>query len=118
MLERIALAAALSILVPGTGASAKTRCERILEKLGDRLAQPVCFESQDLTTRNEVAGQLTTLLDNTAVDKDGNPLPAGAWTPRTDRGVIAPDPLNKTPIDPARLFPGVQVQAPTCLRRS
>src|SRR2546430_1731361 len=56
-------------------------------------------------------GQLTTPLDNSGVDKDGNPLPTGAFTPRTDRTVIAPDALNKTPIDPSRSFPGVQIQA-------
>jgi len=63
------------------------------------------------STRNETAGQMTTPLDNSGVDKDGNPLPTGAFTPRTDRTVIAPDALNKTPIDPSRLFPGVQIQA-------
>src|SRR5437879_12749094 len=90
MLKQIALAAALLVFFLAGGAEA-TRCEDLLKRFGDRLAQPACFESQDLTTRNGLPGQLTTPLDNTQVDKDGNPLPAGAWTPRTDRTVIAPD---------------------------
>src|SRR3989442_8943394 len=109
MLKQIALAAALLVFFLAGGAEA-TRCEDLLKRFGDRLAQPACFESQDLTTRNELPGQLTTPLDNTQVDKDGNPLPAGAWTPRTDRTVIAPDALNRTKFGPD-LVPGVQLQA-------
>jgi 3HB-oligomer hydrolase 3HBOH len=81
-------------------AGQKTRCERILEKLGDRLADATCTESTDLTTANPA----TTPADNSIPG-----LPFGAFTPRTDRNVVTGDPLNRTPI--TRSVPGIQIQA-------
>jgi hypothetical protein len=105
----MALAAAMLAVAFSARAAAETRCEHILKAFGDRLIQPVCFESEDLTTANERPGQLTTPPDNTLKDQKGVLLPTGAWTPRTDRTVIAPDAANKTPITKA--VPGLQIQA-------
>src|SRR4029079_8719810 len=52
------------------------------------------------TTKNS----LTTPGNNTLPG-----LPAGAFTPETDRGVISPNPPNRTPITKA--VPGVQLEA-------
>ncbi|WP_394839204.1 hypothetical protein LVJ94_20155 [Pendulispora rubella] len=59
-----------------------------------------CVESDDLTTNNEA----TTPLDNSLQG-----LPAGAFTPRTDRQVISPEGASRTPI--TKKVPGVQVSA-------
>lgn len=74
-------------------------CEEIVEKLGDRIADAVCFPSADLTTNNPN----TTPPNNSLA---GQPL--FAFTPRTDRNVISPAAPNRTPITKA--VPGVQVQ--------
>src|SRR5262249_50524051 len=100
MLNRMAvcaLALALSIAAQAD-ATQKTRCERILDRFGDRLVNATCVESPDLTTTNPG----TTPLDNSIAG-----LPTGAFTPRTDRTVIAPDPANKTPI--TKVLPGIQL---------
>ena len=90
---------ALAITFSGN-AAAKTRCERILERFGTRLADATCTESPDLTTANP----------NTTPGNNSIPgLPPFAFTPVTDRGVIAPDALNRTPI--AKTVPGVQINA-------
>ena len=81
-------------------ASAETRCDRILKRLGDRLADATCAESTDLTTNNPA----TTPANNSIPG-----LPGGAFTPITDRGVISPDAAHKTPI--TRAVPGVQINA-------
>ena len=57
-----------------------------------------CFDSSDLTTNNA----LTTPPNNSIAG-----LPAGAFTPITDRGVISPNPPNRTPI--TKVVPGIQV---------
>ncbi|MGZ6130913.1 MAG: 3-hydroxybutyrate oligomer hydrolase family protein [Myxococcaceae bacterium] len=93
---RIAL---LTMLVP-LAASATGRCERVLARLGDRLADATCFESADLTTNN-----VATTPANNSIPT----LPSGAFTPITDRSVIAPDAANRTPI--TRVVPGVQINA-------
>jgi hypothetical protein len=101
MLDRWIRCIALVILLPmPLAASAATRCEQLLKRLGDRLADATCVESADLTTANPA----TTPADNSLPG-----LPPGAFTPTTDRTVIAPDPPNKTPI--TRAVPGVQIQA-------
>jgi hypothetical protein len=83
-----------------------TRCAEILARLGDALADATCFESPDLTTNNELAPPLgpTTPLDNSIPG-----LPALAFTPRVDRGVIAPSAARRPPITKA--VPGIQLQA-------
>ena len=81
-------------------AAPQTRCDRILQKFGNQLVGATCVESPDLTTSNAT----TTPADNSI-----SGLPAGAFTPQTDRTVIAPDALNRTPI--TRVVPGVQINA-------
>lgn len=96
-------AAALALVFAfafAASAAPKSRCERILEKFGDRLAEATCVESPDLTTTNPN----TTPPNNSIAG-----LPPFAFTPQTDRAVIAPDALNKTPI--SRVVPGVQINA-------
>src|SRR3954465_2661240 len=96
--------AAALVLVFGfavtAAAAPQTRCERILQKLGDRLADATCVESLDLTTNNP-----STTPANNSIPT----LPAFAFTPQTDRATIAPDALNKTPI--TKTVPGVQINA-------
>jgi hypothetical protein len=99
-LRAVAAAALLSIPLSPYAAS-PSRCDQLIRALGARIADPVCFESTDLTTRNP----LTTPLNNSLPG-----LPAFAFTPRTDRDVIAPDAAHRTPIGPD-LVPGLQLQA-------
>ena len=80
---------------PGT---ARAGCPQIMAALADRAADVHCADSQDLTTANPA----TTPPDNALAG-----LPAGAFTPATDRNVISPNPPNRTPI--TRAVPGVQV---------
>jgi hypothetical protein len=79
-------------------AAQKSRCDRILEKLGDRLVDATCVESPDLTTSNAN----TTPLNNSIPG-----LPPFAFTPQTDRSVIAPYVPNRT----TTAVPGVQINA-------
>ncbi|HVJ54189.1 MAG TPA: 3-hydroxybutyrate oligomer hydrolase family protein [Aliidongia sp.] len=89
--------AALSLGGPSDAAS---RCGRLSSFLHDRVADVVCTESTDLTTNNPA----TTPADNSLVG-----LPPFAFTPTTDRSVIAPSAPNRTPI--TKTVPGVQFQA-------
>src|SRR4051812_1041568 len=81
-------------------------CETLLAAFGPALADATCFESPDLTTNNTQAPPLgpTTPKDNSITT-----LPAGAFTPTTDRSVIAPSAAKRTPITKA--VPGVQLNA-------
>jgi hypothetical protein len=72
-------------------------CDEVLAVLAHTIADATCVQSADLTTNNPA----TTPANNSIG------LPAGAFTPRTDRNVISPDPPNRTPITKA--VPGVQV---------
>jgi hypothetical protein len=81
-------------------ASAETRCEALQRALGARLADAVCIESPDLTTANP---------DTTPANNSIPGLKAGAFTPQTDRGVIAPDAAHRTPI--TKKVPGVELRA-------
>ena len=98
MLLRISGVATLSLLVSLSAAAAPTRCEEVLKKIGKDLADVTCFESTDLTTNNP----LTTPANNSIAG-----LPAFAFTPQTDRGVIAPSPAKRPPI--TKVVPGVQI---------
>ncbi len=92
-------AGALAMLFAFSASAAQeTRCERALQALGARLADATCVESADLTTNNP---------DTTPQNNSIPGLPAFAFTPQTDRAVIAPDALNRTPI--TRVVPGVQI---------
>jgi hypothetical protein len=72
-------------------------CAAIVAALGDRVADTTCVESADLTTANAA----TTPADNSIG------LATGAFTPTTDRGVIAPDAPDRTSI--VRAVPGLQI---------
>lgn len=89
----------LLFLIP-LSAAAESRCDQLLKAFGNQLADATCFVSTDLTTNNPA----TTPANNTLPG-----LPLGAWTPTTDRGVIAPSAAKKTPITTA--VPGVQINA-------
>jgi hypothetical protein len=80
-------------------------CDALVTFLSDRAVDVVCFESEDLTTNNEDPPRPmpTTPPDNSIAGR-----PAFAFTPRTDRTVISPDPPDRTPI--SRAVPGIQVQ--------
>ena len=90
---------ALLLLLPFS-ARAGTTCEDVLKVLGDRLADVNCFESTDLTTNNP----LTTPANNSLAG-----VPPFAFTPQTDRNVIAPSAGKRTPITKA--VPGLQLNA-------
>jgi hypothetical protein len=95
------VAAALSVWAADTmQASAASQCDRLLEQLGTRLAGATCFESTDLTTNNAA----TTPADNSLAG-----LPAFAFTPQSDRGVISPPAGFRTAITKA--VPGLQIGA-------
>src|SRR5947209_4380318 len=85
---------------PALALAAPSRCDTVLQRLAGQLADAVCFESPDLTTNNP----------NTTPQNNSLPgLPLFAFTPQTDRAVIAPGGAKKTPI--TRVVPGVQIQA-------
>jgi len=96
---RIVTGTAALLLVTGAAAN-QTRCEKILAHLSEELADASCVESADLTTQNPA----TTPANNAITS-----LPAFAFTPQTDRSVIAPSAAKRTPITKA--VPGVQIQA-------
>jgi 3HB-oligomer hydrolase 3HBOH len=83
-----------------TLASAAVRCDRLLDLGKTRIAEAICFESTDLTTANPA----TTPPNNSLPG-----LPPFAFTPQTDREVIAPPAGFRTPI--TRAVPGMQIQA-------
>src|SRR5215475_14745625 len=81
-------------------ALAVTPCDRLVELLNTRLVDTTCIDSTDLTTANPA----TTPPNDSLPD-----LPPFAFTPQTDRNVIAPPAGFRTPI--TKTVPGVQVQA-------
>src|ERR1700716_1368559 len=97
---RIQLACCVAALSSAAAYAAPSQdpCKALLAAFGARLADATCFVSSDLTTNNPA----TTPADNSIKG-----LPIGAFTPTTDRTVIAPDPAHKTPITMA--VPGVQL---------
>ena len=98
-IRRISFAALLLLLMPFS-AYAEPQCQRVLQILGDRLADATCFESADLTTKNV----LTTPANNSLPG-----LPPFAFTPITDRSVIAPSIAKRPSI--TKIVPGLQIQA-------
>jgi hypothetical protein len=98
---RWATAALAALIVSDAPASATSaRCEQVLARLGNSLADATCTESADLTTANPA-----TTPKNDAIAG----LPPFAFTPQTDRDTIAPDKDHRTPI--AGPVPGVQIEA-------
>src|SRR5258708_26585346 len=104
MIRRMVLAV-LGGMALSFNAYGQPACEALVTFLSDRAVDVVCFESEDLTTNNEAPPRPmpTTPPDNSIVGR-----PAFAFTPRTDRTVISPDPPDRTPI--TRAVPGIQVQ--------
>jgi 3HB-oligomer hydrolase (3HBOH) len=102
----VSCVAVLGLLVSLSVHAAGHRCAEVLKRLGPRLADATCFESPDLTTNNTAAPPLgpTTPADNSLPG-----LPAFAFTPTTDRAVIAPSAGKRTPI--TKVVPGIQIQA-------
>ena len=99
MSRMIRFAALFSLIVPLPAGAAVT-CVDVLRTLGSSLADVNCFASDDLTTNNP----LTTPANNSLPG-----LPAFAFTPITDRSVIAPSAGKRTPITKA--VPGIQLDA-------
>ncbi|HXM83090.1 MAG TPA: 3-hydroxybutyrate oligomer hydrolase family protein [Burkholderiales bacterium] len=99
MFLRICGAAALLLVIPFS-ARAGVNCADVTKALASHLADVACLESTDLTTNNP----LTTPANNSIPG-----LPAFAFTPITDRGVISPAPPDRTPITKA--VPGLQINA-------
>src|SRR5881396_1114472 len=96
--------AAVLLLVVSFSARAAITCADVLRAIGKDLAPGVtCFVSNDLTTNN------TTIDQKTTPDNNSLGLAPGAFTPITDRGVISPDPPNRTPI--TKVVPGLQINA-------
>jgi hypothetical protein len=98
MSNKHVLRALVGACVVLSAARAHAGCPEVLAALGDRVVGASCVQSADLTTNNPA----TTPANNSIAG-----LPAGAFTPVTDRGVISPDPPDRTPI--ARAVPGLQV---------
>ena len=101
MIRRALIAAAASTLLAATSARAAPTCEDLIAAFGDRLADVHCFASTDLTTANPAT--------TPANDSLTPPLAPFAFTPVTDRAVIAPSAGKRTPITKA--VPGVQLDA-------
>ena len=99
MLSRVRYASLL-LLSASLPAIAADRCDQILKKIGKDLADVSCFSSVDLTTTNP----MTTPANNSITT-----LPAFAFTPQTDRDVIAPSAGKRAPITKA--VPGIQIDA-------
>jgi hypothetical protein len=96
---RLIVGALALIILPGL-AAAQNRCNQVLAQLSGMLVDAVCFESTDLTTTNVA----TTPANNSILG-----LPAFAFTPITDRTVIAPSDAKRPPI--TKVVPGLQIQA-------
>ena len=103
-MSRVALrgliACALVPLVLGLPGHARADCPAIERALAGAATDVQCVASPDLTTRNP---------DTTPPDNSRPGLPANAFTPRTDAQAVSPDPPFRTPIDPGRTFPGLQI---------
>jgi dienelactone hydrolase len=96
VLSLVLLVGLTALAFPG---AAHADCRAVLAALGNRVADVTCVDSPDLTTANPA----TTPADNAIAG-----LPTGAFTPTTDRGVIAPDAPERTPIRHA--VPGLEVR--------
>ncbi len=99
MLQTTRSLALLLLLIPFS-AGAALSCADVQKALGASLTDVNCFASADLTTANPQ----TTPADNSLPG-----LPAFAFTPTTDRSVIAPSAGKRTPI--VKVVPGIQLNA-------
>ncbi len=104
--KRFAIITAVLCIVGSVGPrTVWAGCPEVLGSLSGRAVDVVCFESPDLTTANVLTPPSgpTTPADNALPG-----LPLFAFTPQTDRGVISPNPPDRTPITTS--VPGLQVQ--------
>ncbi|MCA1828740.1 MAG: 3-hydroxybutyrate oligomer hydrolase family protein [Myxococcales bacterium] len=101
-MRTVIMAGLLSSLALAAPAQAVT-CGDVLARIGGQLADVNCFHSPDLTTANPATGPFATTPANNAILT----LPALAFTPITDRGVISP--TVHTAI--AGPVPGIQLDA-------
>ena len=99
-LIRAARSSVMVAALAAAGAAYASRCTDLASAFGSQLADVQCFESTDLTTNNPA----TTPANDSLAG-----LPAFAFTPITDRGVIAPAAGQRTPISKA--VPGIQLNA-------
>ena len=90
---------AVPLLLPFS-AHATATCADVLQAFGASLADATCVDSADLTTANPA----TTPANNSLAGK-----PAFAFTPQTDRNVIAPSAAKRPPI--TKVVPGLQINA-------
>jgi len=97
--RRLAVLVTLLGLVWFAPVAAWAGCPEILSFLAGKAVDVVCFDSSDLTTNN---AQTTPPNNSLPV------LPPFAFTPQIDRGVISPNPPDRTPI--AGPVPGIQVE--------
>src|SRR5262249_28783113 len=102
---RHTLFAVLGGMILGFNASGQPACDALAAFLADKAVGVVCFESEGLTTNNE---NPLRPMPTTPEDSSISGRPALAYTPRTDRTVISPDPPDHTPI--TREVPGIQVE--------
>jgi hypothetical protein len=101
MNARVLLAASATLLLLSSQALADAGCDALVASFGARLADVTCVASDDLTTTNPA----TTPANNALTP----PLATFAFTPVTDRGVIAPSAAKRPAI--TRAVPGVQLEA-------
>jgi len=99
-LIRAARSGVMVAALAAAGAAHASRCTDLASAFGSQLADVQCFESTDLTTNNPA----TTPMNDSLAG-----LPPFAFTPTTDRGVIAPAIGQRTPITKA--VPGLQLDA-------
>jgi len=99
MMNRSKVCAWVLASLPGM-VLAQSRCEQVMRQLRGQLADAVCVESPDLTTTNPATTPANDSLPG---------LPAFAFTPQTDRSVIAPSEGRRPPI--TKVVPGLQIQA-------
>src|SRR5437879_7840678 len=97
-LARLLVVAALgSLATPGL---AQDACSEVRLALLAETQNVDCAVSADLTTAN---------ANTTPQDNSRAGLPPSAFTPRTDAQAVSPDAPYRTPLDPDRTFPGLQV---------
>ncbi len=99
MFARFCFAGVLLFVIPCAVHAAVT-CAVVLTAFGSLLADAECTPSADLTTTNPA----TTPTNNSLPG-----LPPFAFTPQTDRGVIAPSAGKRTPV--TKVVPGLQLTA-------
>jgi hypothetical protein len=90
----------VAVALAAAGAAHAIGCTDLIQAFGSLLADVACSQSMDLTTANPATTPLNDSLPG---------LPAFAFTPQTDRMVIAPDAAHRTPISGP--VPGIQLDA-------